>query len=213
MINKGKGRAVVIGGGEISSYSLIKSYLKSDDYFIFCDSGLYHKEKLGVRIDKVIGDFDSHPVPQGIESVILPSVKDDTDSLSGVKMAFELGFIDFLLLGMTGRRMDHTLANIYLLDFIEKKGGKGVIVDDWCQMEIVGSEKKAIPDTFPYFSLIAWKGRAEGINILNAAYPLQNAVIDSSYQYGISNEPKKGGSIVWVEKGSLLLIKDFKKEK
>lgn len=207
-------RAVVIAGGEIISYERVRSFLKPEDYYIFCDSGLFHKEGLNVEPDLIIGDFDSHEkVDTGSEIITLPEMKDDTDSLSGVKLALKRGFKDFLLLGMTGRRMDHTLCNLYLLAFIKSHNGKALIVDDWSEMEVVEKEEVFISDSYAYFSLIAWKGKCEGVNIENALYPLSSAVIEPEYQYGISNEPLKGGSRVWVEKGSLLLIKDWRKEK
>ena len=207
-------RAVVIAGGEIISYERVRSFLKPEDYYIFCDSGLFHKEGLNVEPDLIIGDFDSHEkVDTGSEIITLPEMKDDTDSLSGVKLALKRGFKDFLLLGMTGRRMDHTLCNLYLLAFIKSHDGKALIVDDWSEMEVVEKEEVFISDSYAYFSLIAWKGKCEGVNIENALYPLSSAVIEPEYQYGISNEPLKGGSRVWVEKGSLLLIKDWRREK
>ena len=207
-------RAVVIAGGEIISYERVRSFLKPEDYYIFCDSGLFHKEGLNVEPDLIIGDFDSHEkVDTGSEIITLPEMKDDTDSLSGVKLALKRGFKDFLLLGMTGRRMDHTLCNLYLLAFIKSHNGRALIVDDWSEMEVVEKEEVFISDSYAYFSLIAWKGKCEGVNIENALYPLSNAVIEPEYQCGISNEPLKGGSRVWVEKGSLLLIKDWRKEK
>ena len=207
-------RAVVIAGGEIISYERVRSFLKPEDYYIFCDSGLFHKEGLNVEPDLIIGDFDSHEkVDTGSEIITLPEMKDDTDSLSGVKLALKRGFKDFLLLGMTGRRMDHTLCNLYLLSYIKSHHGRALIVDDWSEMEVVEKEEVFISDSYAYFSLIAWKGKCEGVNIENALYPLSNAVIEPEYQYGISNEPLKGGSRVWVEKGSLLLIKDWRKEK
>ena len=207
-------RAVVIAGGEIISYERVRSFLKPEDYYIFCDSGLFHKEGLNVEPDLIIGDFDSHEkVDTGSEIITLPEMKDDTDSLSGVKLALKRGFKDFLLLGMTGRRMDHTLCNLYLLSYIKSHHGKALIVDDWSEMEVVEKEEVFISDSYAYFSLIAWKGKCDGVNIENALYPLSSAVIEPEYQYGISNEPLKGGSRVWVEKGSLLLIKDWRKEK
>ena len=207
-------RAVVIAGGEIISYERVRSFLKPEDYYIFCDSGLFHKEGLNVEPDLIIGDFDSHEkVDTGSEIITLPEMKDDTDSLSGVKLALKRGFKDFLLLGMTGRRMDHTLCNLYLLAFIKSHNGRALIVDDWSEMEVVEKEEVFISDSYTYFSLIAWKGKCAGVNIENALYPLSSAVIEPEYQYGISNEPLKGGSRVWVEKGSLLLIKDWRKEK
>ena len=209
-----KRRAVVVAGGDIALYDRARSFLRGDDYFIFCDSGLYHKKELKVEPDLIIGDFDSHNLVQNeAETIVLPEKKDDTDSISGVKVALNRGFKEFLLLGMTGRRMDHALCNIYILDYIKSQGGRAMLADDWCEMEIVEKERVIVSDSYAYFSLIAWKGKCEGVNILNAAYPLVDATISPQYQYAISNEPLKGGSVVWVREGSLLLIKDWNKEK
>lgn len=205
-------RAVVIGGGDIRSYERIRKELTEDDFFIYCDSGIYHEEKLGYKADLIVGDFDSSSRSfRDTETIVLPCEKDDTDTLYGVKEAFRRGYKDFLLLGMTGRRLDHTLANLYILDFIEKNEGKGKIIDDWSEIEVVGKDWIVIPDSFSYFSLISWKGRSSGITIENAKYPLSDAVIDNE-QYGVSNEPLFRGARVRVLNGSLLLIKDYKED-
>ena len=52
-------RCVIIGNAPIEKYELIRSHFKDDDYFVFCDGGLKHKEKLGVIPDFIVGDFDS----------------------------------------------------------------------------------------------------------------------------------------------------------
>ena len=207
------GRAVIVGGGEIGNYSRARSFLKEGDYLVYCDSGLRHEEKLG-KADLIVGDFDSFPPGERkCEVISLPEKKDDTDTIYGVKEAYSRGFRDFLLLGFTGRRMDHTLANIYVLDYLAQKGAAAKVVDDWCEMETVGKEWKEIPSSFPYFSLIAWKGKVEGVDIENALYPLSSAEVESSWQYCVSNEPLYPGARGRVRKGSMLLVKIFDDDK
>lgn len=201
-------RVVVVSGGEIKDYKRMRSLLRHDDFFLYCDSGLRHQKELGVAPSLVVGDFDSHEKPGSGIIIELPREKDDTDTIFGVRKALDMGYREFVLLGMTGGRMDHTLANLFILDLLAQHGARGLIVDDWCEMERVGSEWKTIPDSFPYFSIIAWKGRVEGVDIENAKYPLLNASIDPSYQYAVSNEPLKGGARVRVGKGSALLLRD-----
>lgn len=65
-----KRRAVVIAGGEIISYERIRSFFKPGDYYIFCDSGLVHKDKLQIEPDLIIGDFDSHEKVEDRKSVV-----------------------------------------------------------------------------------------------------------------------------------------------
>ncbi len=204
-------RCVIIGAAEISNYSRIKSYLRPDDFIIACDGGLDHAEKLGIQPNLIIGDFDSHERPQtSIEIIQLPCEKDDTDSFYACKEAIRRGFKDFLLLGVIGQRFDHSLVNISLLLYLQKEGKKALLLDDYSEMQIVGTDPVQIPDSFSYFSLLCVAGDVSGVTIKNAKYPLEGASIQTSYQYACSNEVLPGQTaLVSVEKGLLLLIKIF----
>lgn len=204
-------RCVIVGGAPIERYDRIKTYLREDDYLIFCDCGLRHAEALGVKPDLIVGDFDSHARPDtDTETIVLPTVKDDTDSVHALKEAISRGCTDFLLIGMTGRRLDHTLGNIYMLVYIYENGLNALMVDDYSEISLVGSSPVEIDDSLPFFSLINITGKAKGIYIENAKYPLDNAEIRYDYQYGVSNEVLPGKlARIRVEDGLLLLIRDF----
>lgn len=202
-------RCVIVGGADINNYEYIRSRLREDDYVIFCDSGLKHLEDLQVMPGLIVGDFDSHDNPHlYVETIVLPCEKDDTDTVFAVKEAIKRGYDEFLLVGVVGARLDHTLGNVYILLYLDSLGKKGYILDDYSEMEIVSNEPAYIDDSFAYFSLLNISGMAKGITIENAKYPLVNAEIASEYQYGISNEVLSGKTVkVSVRKGNLLLIK------
>ena len=202
-------RCVIIGGADIGNYDVIRTYLRDGDFNIFCDSGLYHQEKLGISAHLIVGDFDSHPRPDtAVETIALPREKDDTDTVYAVKEALSRGFEDFLLIGVCGGRLDHTLGNVSILLKLHSDGKKALIVDDFSEMEIVSKEAKYIDDSFPYFSLINIDGVCRGVYEKNAKFPLENGEIDAEYQYGISNEPLPGKTAeVSVMSGRALLIK------
>lgn len=202
-------RCVIVGGAPINNYEEISDFLKKDDYCIFCDCGLSHREKLGIEPNLIIGDFDSYIKPEtDIETIVLPCEKDDTDTVFAVKEALKRGFEEFLIIGAAGGRFDHTLGNISILTMLRRLNKKATLIDDFSEMEIISKEEVTISDRYPYFSLIAINGKAEGITIKNAKYPLENAAIEPDYQYGISNEVIKGKDArVFVENGELLLIK------
>ena len=85
-----------------------------------------------------------------------------------------------------------------------------MIVDDYSEMTLVGAEPAHIDSSFSYFSLLNIGGKAEGVSIEGAKYPLHDAVISTDYQYGVSNEVISGAkSKVSVKIGKLLLIKVF----
>lgn len=205
-------RCVIVGGADINNYEYIKSCLHNDDFIVFCDSGLRHLESLQVTPGLIVGDFDSHDNPHlDVETIVLPCEKDDTDTVFAVKEAIKRGYQNFLLIGVVGARLDHTLGNVSILLMLDKAGKKGKIIDDFSEMEIISNEPAYVDDSFAYFSLLNITGVAKGITIENAKYPLVNAEITSEYQYGISNEVLQGNKAkVGVKKGELLLIKCYK---
>ena len=201
-------RAVIIGGAPIGDYARIKGYLSDEDFYVFCDSGLYHSEGLGVEPNLIIGDFDSHEKPKTqVETIVLPTKKDDTDTVFAAKECIRRGFKEIMILGAIGARLDHSLGNLYLLLYLENRGVKGFIVDDFSEMCIVGNEPACIDKSFPFFSVLNIDGSASGINISGAKYNLTDANITPDYQYGISNEVKEDFAKVWVKKGKVLLIR------
>ena len=202
-------RCVIIGGAGIARYDEVKSYLRAGDYAIYCDSGLRHREALDLAPDLIIGDFDSHPDPHlPVETITLPCEKDDTDTVYAVKEALKRGFEDFLLLGVVGGRLDHSLGNVSILLYLDSLGKRGLIVDDYSEMEIVSRQEAEVGPEFPYFSLLNISGTARGITLENAKYPLKDAEIRCDYQYGVSNEPLPGKTArICLKEGQLLLIR------
>ncbi len=204
-------RCVIVGGADISGYEYIKSQIRDDDFFIYCDGGLKHMEKLGRKPGLIVGDFDSHEDPHmDVETITLPCEKDDTDTYFAVKEAIKRGYEEFLLIGVVGNRFDHTMGNISILLYLDYCGKNGVIIDDYSVMEIVSDEPVFIDDSYSYFSLLNISGTAKGIDITGAKYPLENGEITPEYQYGISNEVLPGKTAkVCVKEGRLLLVKVY----
>lgn len=202
-------RCVIVGGADIGRYDRIRAHLREDDFFICCDSGLKHQKGLGIVPNLIVGDFDSHENPHmDVETIVLPREKDDTDTVFAVKEALKRGFQDFLLVGVIGGRLDHTLGNVSLLLMLDTQGKRASALDDCSEMEIVSSKPVFIEDRYPYFSLLNISGLAQGVAIRNAKFPLAGAEITCEYQYGISNEVLPGMTAeASVEKGRLLLIK------
>ena len=204
-------RCVIIGNADITKYELVKKCLRPDDYFVFCDGGLKHMDKLCIKPDLIIGDFDSASDPHmNVETITLPCEKDDTDTFYAVKEAVKRGFDEFLFAGVVGNRFDHTMGNISILLYLDSLGKKGCIIDDYSEMEIVSRQRAEIPDSFSYFSLLNISGLARGVTITGAKYPLTDAEITCDYAYGISNEVLPGETArVSLREGRLLLLKIF----
>ncbi len=201
-------RCVILGNASIGDYARVREYLKPDDFIICCDGGLRHIKELLVSPDLIVGDFDSIEKPQtDIETIVLPREKDDTDAFYAVKEAYSRGFREFLLVGVFGGRLDHTLGNISLMLWLYNRECRCLAIDDKSEMLIVGKDDVNIDDKYPFFSLLCIDGTALGITISGAKFPLNNGAITSEYQYGISNEVLPGyTATVSVENGVLLLV-------
>lgn len=223
-----KKRCVIVGGAPIENYKRVRSYLREDDFIIYCDCGLKHRDELGASPDLIVGDFDSYEKSRlgGIsidmetgmardeessEVIELCPVKDDTDTSHAVTVALERGFEDFLLVGVTGRRMDHTLGNVYMLHRLDELGKQAMIVDDYSEMSIINRSEVYVDDSMPFFSLINITGTARGICIENAKYPLKDAeIVQIHNDLGVSNEVLPGKTAkISVRDGKLLLIRDI----
>lgn len=206
-------RFVIIGGASISNYDFIKKNLSlENDFYVFCDSGLKHKEKLGIKPDLIIGDFDSFKgkIDDSENIIKLPCEKDDTDSVYAIKLGVKNNYDDFLLIGLVGNRFDHSFANIGALIYLAKKKKNAILLDDYSKMLIVQKQKIIVDKNCKYFSLLNVNGLAKGINIENAKYQLKNGKITSDYQYGVSNEVLENQiTRVQVKKGMLLLVEVF----
>ena len=214
-------RCVIISAAEIKDYGKIRGFLRPDDFTIFCDGGLSHWEKLLKPLKKnpnlIIGDFDSFDFSKlqlnnSIETIKLPCEKDDTDTFFAVKEAIKRGFTDFLFLGVIGNRFDHSLCNISALIYLYNKGATATIIDDYSEMEIIGSKsgKVLVEDKYSYFSLMNIAGNVSGVTIKNAKYPIENKEIKAEYSFGISNQVLPGKTAeVSVKEGMLLLVKVF----
>ena len=201
-------RWVIIGGSEIRDYENARKYLRSDDYCVYCDCGLKHKDKLGVMPDLVIGDFDSHAKPEDLSNVIvLPVVKDDTDTIYAVKEGMRRGYDDFLMIGTAGGRQDHNLGNIYALLMLAKSGKNALMIDDYSEMKIIAAGQTVkVKSGWRFFSLLNIAGTARGITITGAKYNLDGAEILPEYQYGISNEIEDDEAVITLKEGNLLLV-------
>lgn len=209
-------RAVIVCGAKIKDYEFVSSYFKDGDFFIYCDSGLVHEDRfmstVNASADLIIGDFDSHEMPENrsVEIIKLPTEKDDTDSVYAVKEAIKRGFREILMVGVIGDRLDHGLVNVYSLMFMYERDVDAMIVDDFSEMKIIGNRKSETVDPkWAYFSLVAIAGEAAGVTIRNAKYEVENVLITPSYQYATSNEVSgEEPAEISLTEGYLLLMKD-----
>ena len=212
---------LVILGGEIHDTPLLRRIFKEEvfDQVIAADSGLNWAYRLEIRPDLMMGDFDSvepeileYYKKQEIPWKAFPARKDFTDSELALWAAMDLSKNgdEIYLLGGVGSRMDHTLANVFLLCEPLKKGIKACIIDGLNEIRMLEGPcemKMAYREEQQYLSLLPFMGSTEGIDLEGVAYPLRNFRLQMGKCIGISNEIEGKEARLRVRNGYLLLIR------
>ena len=200
------GKCVIFCAG---GFRALAQPLKETDYLLAADGGLVHLEKLGLKPQGIIGDFDSLGyVPQGAQ--VFPVEKDDTDSMLAVRKGLELGMKDFVLYGaLDGDRLDHTLANFQTLCFLAEHGAKGCLVGLKYLVAVVKNGELQLPEKAKGIVSVFCMGRdARGVTLEGLQYPLENGVLSSSFPLGVSNHFTGEQATVRVKDGTLLVMYD-----
>ena len=183
--------------------------LAPGDYLLAADGGLAHFEKLGLKPNGIIGDFDSLGyVPTGAE--VFPVEKDDTDAMLAARKGLELGFRDFLFYGsMDGPRLDHTIANFQTLQFLADNGATGYLVGRDYIVTVIHEETISFQaGAEGILSLFCLGPDAEGVTIRGLHYPLEQGRLTSGFTLGVSNHFTGQAASITVEKGSILAMWD-----
>lgn len=180
-----------------------------DDCVIAADRGFLLCRQAGIEPDYCLGDYDSlrpGETPPAHARICAPE-KDDTDTAMAVKLALSLGLDDILLLGGTGGRLDHTLANLQLLRYAHRRDARLTILSRHDRAELLTPGVHRLPSRRSAgFSLFAFSPKVEGLCIRGAKYPLQNATLTDAFPLGISNERLPGETVVSFDSGLLLLV-------
>lgn len=187
------------------------------DAVLCADGGLQVAEQLGLLDDTgteahpriyLLGDYDSGAFPTEAERaaaddlVVLPCVKDMTDSEAAIDYAVEHGFSVIRVLGGLGGRFDHAMGNLGMLakyagdprvETLYFEDGQNLVF-----MKAPGTFRLSAPGTalpeggpvnrFPYFGLIAYGGQVSGLTITGAKYVLTSFTLTSDTTLGVSNE-------------------------
>jgi len=96
--------------------------VREGDWVIAADGGAAVALKLGLHPRVVVGDLDSLPIrvrsrleKEGCLFEQHPPHKDETDTELAIQYALAHGSDEVVLLGAAGGRLDHALANVFLL--------------------------------------------------------------------------------------------------
>ena len=197
-------RAVVIGNGTIKDYQYISTRLRPGDHIICADGGMRHAKALGVVPDVVIGDFDSGTEPDHsvVKVVKYPTDKSYTDGELAMIYARDNGYDEIMLIGMTGDRLDHTLANIFIMSQYKD----AYLIDDHNEIYIVNDEFVINGKKGKTFSFLPITGDLYGITLKGFRWELENENQKFGISRSISNIITSDHAVMTVKRGIAIAV-------
>ena len=124
---------VILANGEFPSSERTAVLLRQADRIICCDGAAERLLAAGIVPDLIVGDMDSLPLPlqERFAGIIRPDKDQETNDLTkAFKAAVDPLPEAIHILGATGKREDHTMANVSLLaDYAAELAGSGCDID------------------------------------------------------------------------------------
>ncbi len=194
------------------------------------------EQKKSFAVDMVLGDFDSYleasktNVSQAYtdrqieqlsnaelrkmlglrttqELIHLPIHKDLTDMEAALHWALALPCDPFILLGATGGRLDHTLANIQCLKQLAHKQRHVIVIDSGYQLAVLDPTTELTINEAKHtrLSLFALSDEVAGLNITGTEYEAQNLTLSNDKPLAISNQILTKDVRISLKKGYVLV--------
>lgn len=207
-------RVALFAAGQLNDYERVRLMIGPIDQVICADGGLRHALALGLVPDLLVGDFDSANPEQirgvaglGVEIRRVPVEKDQTDTHLALNLALERGATEIMLLGTTGDRLDHTIANLLLLPGLPTRV-QVTMIDDKNVIRLLrsGQQVRVGGAAGDLISLLPLSPVVEGVTITGVRWPLTKATLRWGISLGVSNQLDGDGAEVSVRQGTLLVI-------
>ena len=211
---------VIVSGGMIQkdfALDFLKKNKTENTCLIAADRGVEFFMGTDLEPDVAVGDFDSLSAEgakymetlKHTEIRRLKPEKDDSDTQSAANYAIEQGTERIMILGATGNRIDHLMANFGLLMLGKTKQVQIVLVDAYNYMSLIesGMILKKEEQFGKYVSFFPIEGEVTGLTLKGFKYPLNSYTLkveDSGLT--VSNEISDPEAEVTFETGKLLMI-------
>jgi thiamine pyrophosphokinase len=216
MMIKAVKNIIIISNGRFGDAVYLKKKIAEmqDRLIICCDGAAYNMAQAKIKPDVIIGDMDSIDAAQlenyrmtGIEIIKYPSEKDFTDTELALDYALKLDPVRVHIWGALGGRIDHTLANIFLLKKGDEAGIKTCLLDEYGEAFLAQKEVVFTDAVGCTVSILALSPKVEGITLNGFAYLLNNETLRKGETRGLSNYIKESPARINFLSGELLVIR------
>lgn len=214
-------RTLIITGGTID-IEFIKNYIRNQsfEYLICVDGGLEIAYQMNLKPSYIVGDFDTvtkstldyylqkATKPNGSIIKRFQPEKDATDSQLAIELAIEIGSEEIVVLGGTGSRIDHVLANIMVLKKPLEMGKKAYLLDKQNKIYLISKKHTITKKSLygKYISILPYGTQVTKVTLIGFKYPLLNRTLFIGDSLGISNELEEEEGTIFLEDGVLIVI-------
>jgi len=204
---------LIVSGGDQPGRELMTGLAAEADMIIAADRGARYCLDGGITPDLVVGDMDSIDAQTSrkiaesdCEMKRYGTDKDRTDTEIALDEAIARGAKSIEIIGATGDRVDHTLANIHLLLRALSHGIEARISTDTQQIFLIDSQKSIRGCAGMTISFLPLSERVTGITLTGFRYALENSDMEIGRPYGISNVIESDVALVRMDRGYLLAV-------
>ena len=187
--------------------------LNEADIILCADGGANYAYEMGVIPAYIVGDMDSilpqvidYYNEQGVEFRRYPQRKDFTDTQLILNLAEEIEADEIIFLGSLGKRLDHTLSNIYCGAELALKGKKVWHYTVNYSAYLVNKKITISGEAGDIVSVLVLTDQAQGVYEEGFEYPLKNVTLEKWNPYAISNMLAENEGVIKVREGLLLVI-------
>lgn len=218
--------ALVIADGDVPSRAELDDawpgWDRGVEAVIAADGGYARASALGIEPAVLVGDLDSlapdlveAAAASGVSVRRFPADKDESDAELALLEAVSIGATRVTVLGaFGGPRLDHALANVWLLAHDRLASIDLVLLDARTRVRLLtapapdgGPVTQALPGRLgAMVSLLPFAGDAEGVATHGLQYPLRGEPLRAGPARGLSNVRTAADAGVTLGAGRLLVV-------
>lgn len=203
---------VVVFAGGNPGY-LEPAHVPPHDFAIAADSGFRLAASMDIKVDLLIGDFDSISMTELEEAIAAgtqiekhPDDKDQTDLELGLDRAMLLEPDAITVIGGAQGRFDHWVGNLMLMSQDKYAGTRLEQLGGSTKVTVIRGKRELVGEPGAYISLLPMNGTAKGITIEGLRYLMNDGELAGASVLGISNEFFSSVATVTVNEGVVIAI-------
>ena len=184
--------------------------IPEDAIVIAADGGIVEAERLGLRVDLLVGDLDSAPADAIARAPRVerhPVDKDASDLELAMEAAVAAEARRIVVVGGDGGRLDHLLGNAFLLGSDRWAAVQIDAVLGDAQIAVVRNERSIEGEVGELISLYAVGGPARGVSTEGLRWALDDGELLPGSSLGLSNGFAASRATVRVREGVVLAIR------